>query len=154
MFALSYTSPINPPGADIELTRDQVWAGLMMKCRDAKPFVKDMSRCDVLEETENTILREITFAGDPFKEFLTLYPPVQVHFARVGDEDGGFILNTVSDSEQGLMLTFTFALNFPGVEPGSAEEKAKGEGMKGAYIGAVNATLKRVRELAASGELG
>ncbi|MFC3052871.1 SRPBCC family protein [Kordiimonas pumila] len=155
MFALSYTIPINPAGAQPVLTRDQVWRGLEMKATDAKPFVKGMTQCDVLERKDNTLLREITFAGDTFREFITFHAPVQVHFTRVDSKGAseGFIENTISESEAGLMLTFTFALTFPGTKPGSEEERAKGEGMRGAYVGAVAATLNRVRELVQDGTI-
>lgn len=151
MFALSYATPINPPGAEPVLTRKQVWRGLEMKVENALPFVKGMSRCDVIERTEATVLRDVTFAGDMHREKITLHKPVQVHFERVGE--GGFIENTISDSETGLWLTFTFGLSFPGIEPGSTEEHAKGEGMRGAYIGAVAATLDRVRQMTRDGEI-
>jgi hypothetical protein len=44
-------------------------------------------------------------------------------------------------------LTFTFAVNLPGAAPGMAEERQKGEAMRESYVGAVKATLARVRAL-------
>ena len=151
MFALSYAIPVNPDGASPALTREQVWRGLEMKCENALPFVKGMSRCDVIERGDGWLLREVTFAGDSHRERITLHAPVQVHFERVGE--GGFIENTISDSANGLMLTFTFGLAFPGTAPGSEAERAKGESMRGAYIGAVDATLARVRQMVTDHEL-
>ena len=105
----------------------------------------------MVERKDNTILREVTFAGDDFKEFITLHAPVQVQFERLGT--GGFIQNTISESKKGLLLTFTFSLPYPGTEPGSAEERAKGDSMREAYIGAIDATLKKVREMVTAGKL-
>ena len=122
-----------------------------MKAENALPFVPGMSRCEVVERKDNTILREVTFAGDDFKEFITLHAPVQVQFERLGT--GGFIQNTISESKKGLLLTFTFSLPYPGTEPGSAEERAKGDSMREAYIGAIDATLKKVREMVTAGKL-
>ena len=51
------------------------------------------------------------------------------------------------------MLSFTFALDFPGTDSGSAEETAKGDGMRGAYIAAVGATITRVRQMVADKEI-
>ena len=82
---------------------------------------------------------------------ILLHKPVQVQFERVGEN--GFIQNTISDSDTGLWLAFTFGLNFPGTEPGSAAEQAKGDEMKHAYIGAVGATLDRVRQLVRDGAI-
>ena len=151
MYTLSHSVEVNPAGASPVLTRDQVWRGLEMKAENALPFVKGMTKCDVLERTGNQILRDVIFAGTAHRERITLHAPVQVHFERVGE--AGFIDNTISESERGLLLTFTFALTMPGTAPNSAEEKAKGDGMKHAYVGAVQATLDRVRQLVRDGAL-
>lgn len=151
MYALSYTVEVNPAGAEPVLTAEQIWKGLEMKAVDALPFVPAMTRCDVVERGENMLRREITVGGGDFEERITFYPPVQVHFERVGS--GGFIENTISDSASGLLLTFTFALPFPGTAPGSAEEREKGESMRESYVAAVASTLSKVRELVTSGEL-
>lgn len=151
MYTLSYAIPINPDGAEPSLSREQVWKGLEMKAENAIPFVNGMTQCDVIERDENTILREITFNGAQSREAITLYEPVKVQFERT---DGtGWIDNTISDSETGLILSFTFGINFPGIEAGSAEEKSKGDSMRGAYVSAVSATLSRVRQMVAAGEL-
>ncbi|MGV3768904.1 MAG: SRPBCC family protein [Sphingobium phenoxybenzoativorans] len=151
MYTLSYTIPVNPEGIEPKVTQAQVWRGLEMKCENAVPFVNGMTQCDVLERKDNTILREITFMGGQSKEFLTLFEPVKVQFERL---DGtGWIDNTLSESEQGLLLTFTFGIKFPGIEENSAAEKEKGDSMRGAYVGAVDATLKRVRQMVQDGEL-
>lgn len=151
MYTLSYATPVNPAGADPVLTRDQVWRGLEMKAENALPFVPGMSKCEVVEREGNMILRDVTFKGSSHQERILLHKPVQVQFERVGEN--GFIQNTLSDSEAGLQLAFTFGLTFPGTEPGSPEEQAKGDEMKGAYIGAVAATLERVRQMVRGGEL-
>jgi len=151
MYALSYTVEVNPAGAAPVLTAEQVWKGLEMKAANALPFVPGMTRCDVVERGENMLRREISVPGGDFEERITFFPPVQVHFERVGS--GGFIENTISDSDAGLLLTFTFALPFEGTAAGSAEERAKGEGMRASYVAAVSATLAKVRELVASGKL-
>jgi hypothetical protein len=151
MYTLSYAIPVNPPGAEPVLTREQVWRGLEMKAENALPFVPGMSKCEVVERQGNMILRDVTFAGSSHRERILLHRPVQVQFERVGEN--GFIQNTVSDSEAGLQLAFTFGLNFPGTDPDSDAERAKGDEMKGAYIGAVAATLDRVRQMVRDGEI-
>ncbi|WP_428331841.1 SRPBCC family protein [Novosphingobium sp.] len=151
MYALSYAIPVNPEGVTPKLTQAQVWAGLVMKVDDAKPFVNGMSQCDVLERTDDTVTRVVTFRGSQHKEHITLFAPIKVHFHR--PDGSGWIDNTISESDAGLLLTFTFGINFPGIAAGSPEETAQGEAMRGAYIGAVAATLAYTRELAAAGEL-
>jgi hypothetical protein len=151
MYTLSYTIPVNPEGVEPRITKEQVWRGLEMKAENAIPFVNGMTQCDMLERTDNTITRIVTFRGGQHKEFLTLFPPVKVQFARM---DGtGWIDNTISESDDGLLLTFTFAITFPGIEENTDAEKEHGDSMRGAYLGAVGATLDRVRQMVADGEL-
>lgn len=151
MYTLSYTVPVNPAGTELVLDRDQVWRGLEMKAENALPFVPGMTKCEVVERDGNMILRDVEFAGTSHREKILLHKPVQVQFERVGEN--GFIQNTISDSENGLLLAFTFGLNFPGIAAGSGAERAKGDEMKRAYIGAVAATLERVRQMVRNGEL-
>jgi len=151
MYALSYAIPVNPEGAEPTLTREQVWRGLELKAENAMPFVVGMSQCDVLERTATTLTREVTFRGSQHKERIAFQPPMQVKFVRL---DGtGWIDNTISDSAGGLLLTFTFGITFPGVPENTPEEQAHGDTVRGAYIGAVEATLARVRQMARDGEL-
>lgn len=151
MYMLSHAIPVNPDGVEPKLTREQVWRGLEMKAENAIPFVNGMTQCDLIERKGNTILREITFANMQSRELITLFAPVKVQFER---QDGtGWIDNVISDSDGGLLLSFTFGIRFPGIADDSPEEKAKGDGMRGAYVGAVAATLSRVRQMVADGEL-
>ena len=145
MYALSHSIEVNPENSKPVLTREDVWRGLVMKAENALPFVPGMTKCDVVERGNDWLLRDVEFKGQAFQEKITFRAPVQVHFERVGGE--GFIENTISSSDRGLLLTFTFGLVFPDTEAGSAAEQEKGESMKDYYIAAVAATLAKVREM-------
>ncbi len=154
MYALSSSMEINPQGATPVLNQGQVWRGLVMKAENAVPFVPGMQACKVIERYPDGLLREIALGGARFKEKITFTPPVQVLFERIDTaEHAGWITNIISESERGLILTFTFSVNFPGVSPGSEAEKQRGAEMKSSYVKAVAATLKEVRRLAAAGQL-
>ena len=154
MYTLSVAVDVNPPGDMPRLTQDQVWRGLMMKAENAVLFVPRMQSCIVLERWSDGLLREVVNDGHRFREKITLTPPVEVLFERVDtDDNAGWITNVISESEHGLLLTFTFAVNLPGAAPGSPAERTKGEAMKQSYVGAVRATLARVRELVSEGKL-
>jgi hypothetical protein len=153
MHTLSVAIDVNPPGA-ARLTQEQVWRGLVMKAENAVPFVPRMEACDVLERWEGGLLREVVNAGSRFREKITFTPRVEVLFERIGtDDNAGWITNVISESEHGLLLTFTFAVKLPGAAPGTAEERARGEALRDSYVGAVKATLARVRALVRVGEL-
>jgi hypothetical protein len=116
--------------------------------------VPSMKSCEVLERYEGGLLREVVNGPHRFREKITFTPQVEVLFERVGTvENAGWITNVTSESEHGLLLTFTFSVTLPGVAPGSPDERQRGEEMRDSYVGAVKATLARVRQLVTEGTL-
>ena len=88
------------------------------------------------------------------RERITFTAPVEVLFERTeGSRFPGWITNVLSDSEQGLVLTFTFGILFPGTPEGSAEETRQGDAVRASYVSAVRSTIDRTRQLAADGKL-
>ncbi|MBV9077639.1 MAG: DUF1857 family protein [Methylobacteriaceae bacterium] len=156
MHAVSLSIPVNPPGAEPRLTRDEVWRGLVMKAENAVPFVPGMTRCEVVERlSPEAFWREAEYRGETLREKITLTAPVQVLFEREPDSpNAGWITNVLSDLGDDLVLTFTFAVRFPGTAEGSAAEREAAEGMRATYGAAVAATLATVRGLAARGAIG
>jgi Domain of unknown function (DUF1857) len=131
------------------LTRDDVWDGLVMKAENALPFVPKMDKCDVVEQRENFILRDIRFAGDDLREAVTLTPKTSVEFRRVQGRVLGVITNEIlENSDRELELKFSFALEIEGAVPGSREERDYEASMRDAYRGAVVATLGAIRRIA------
>lgn len=154
MFTLSVSVDVNPGGATPKLDAHQVWRGLMMKAENGALFVPNIRSCEVLSRDANGLLREIVIGEERFQEKITFTPEVQVLFERVGTQsNAGWITNLVSESAHGLLLTFTFAVNLPDVAPGSAEERTRGLALRDSYVGAVEATLRRVRELVREGKI-
>jgi len=151
MYTYSACLEINPPSAGLELTHAQVWRGLTMKAENAVPFVPGMESCVVLERYADGFLREIVLRGERMRERITFTEPIQVRFERV--EDPGWITNLVSESDFGLLLSFTFAVTFRGIAPGSEDERRRGQSMQASYLLAMQTTLDTVRRLAAEGKL-
>lgn len=124
---IAFTAPINPPGAT-PLTRDQVWAGLLLKIRSAETFVSAaIQSTDVLSEythpsTGNAVtVREILFreTQKKVKETVTAFESCRVEFEQ---PDGSRVSNVISDGAGGeLFLTYIFEWRHPGV---SKEELA------------------------------
>ena len=155
MIHVTNAVPVNTPG-EPELTRSDVWAGLVMKADNALPFVPAMTYCEVLERRgENEFDREIEFRGQRFTERITLEPESRVTFTRIAGEVLGTIANEIEEDSAGeLSLRFTFALVLKGVAPGSKEEAEYAEGMKGDYLKAVEATLGAIRRVARGETVG
>jgi len=145
VYQLSRTIPVNEPGK-VLLSRHEVWSGLMMKAQNALPYVPQMQKCDVVEQGDGWLLRDILFNNTPSRERVTFEPQRRVIFDRVGGSDLGRIENVIGEDAQGnLTLTFSFGLTRAGVPEGSEAERAHFAPMEGAYLGAVAATLAAVR---------
>ena len=154
MIYVTNAIPVNVEG-EPELTRSDVWAGLVMKADNALPFVPAMTHCEVLERRgEHEFDREIEFRVQRFTERITLEPESRVTFTRIAGEVLGTIANEIEDHDGELFLRFSFALVLKGVEPGSAQEAEYAEGMKGDYLKAVEATLGAIRRVARGETVG
>lgn len=132
---IAYTAPVNPSGAEPQLTQAQVWAGLERKVRRAQDFVPIIVSCEVLSEEQTakgfSVTREVRFKGaaSSVKEVCNHYAPSRVDFEQ---DNGSFISNIVSKGPDGeLLMTYAFEWRHPNVAEGSDEaEKLEAEHWK------------------------
>jgi hypothetical protein len=145
VYQLSRTVPVNEP-RKVFLSRQDVWAGLLMKARNALPYVPQMQKCDVVEQGDGWLLRDILLNNVPLREKVTFEPERRVTFERVAGSELGRIENVIGEDEQGnLTLTFSFGLKKDGITEGTDAERQHFAPMEGAYMGAVASTLGAVR---------
>lgn len=147
MIFVSHQLPVNAVG-EPRLTKDDVWAGLVMKANNALPFVPSMTSCEVTARYGDNIFdRDIDFRGQRMTERITLEEPHRVVFTRIAGPVLGTIANEVETEDGELFLRFSFALVVTGVEGGSAPEQEYADGMTGDYLKAVAATLTAMRRI-------
>ncbi|QQA41279.1 AtaL-like protein [Pelagovum pacificum] len=151
------TVPVNPAG-ETRLTRDQVWAGLELKARDAREFLPPglCTRCDVTEETPTHFVRDATIGGKDLREIITLESGHKVTFFQAtGPREGAIINEIVEDEDGALQLRFYCYLGLRDAQPGGAEEQAEQAQFDSetGYKAALLSTLKRTRALVAEGRL-
>jgi hypothetical protein len=84
---IAYTSRINPAGATPVLNEAQIWAGLQRKIRFAQEFVPVIESCEVLEEKDGVVTRDVKFKKgtgpkDQAKEVVRSYWPSWVSGTR------------------------------------------------------------------------
>lgn len=149
--------PVNPEG-QAPLTRLQVWAGLVLKARDARLFLPPnlCTRCDVVEESATHIVREATIAGTDLREIITFEPERKVTFFQAtGPREGAIINELFEDANGALQLRFYCFLGLRDKQPGGPEEQAEQTlfDSDNGYKAALMSTLKRTRELLAEGKL-
>ena len=149
--------PVNPPGSDVTLTRDDVWRGLMWKAEVPMPFVEPILACTVLERFDDGFLREImhqTPSGvpEPIQERIILDPQRTVTFLRLSGSTVGRIINAIVEDPGGeLFLQFHFVLGLVGVEHRSPAENEHRDGFARGYLSAVQTTLEALREMVRTG---
>lgn len=156
MYAIA-TVAVNPPGAPA-LTRAQVWAGLVLKARDARQFLPPglCSRCEVLEDSATHLLRSATIGGQDIVEIVHFEPGHKVTFFQAAGPREGAIVNRLHEDAHGaLQLSFYCYLGLRDKAPGGPEEQAEQAWLEGAngYRSALLSTLQRTRELVAAGAL-
>ena len=151
------TVPVNPEGT-VPLTRAQVWAGLVLKARDARLFLPPglCTRCDVVEESATHIVREATIAGADLREIISFEQGSKVAFFQATGPREGVIVNELFEDDHGaLQLKFYCYTGLRGKAPDGPEEQAEQAWMdsdKG-YKTALLTTLQRTRALVAEGKL-
>src|ERR1700743_1216606 len=95
----------------------------MMKAQNALPYVPQMQKCDVLEQGDGWLVRDILLNNVPLRERVTFEPERRVIFDRIGGSELGRIENIIGEDEQGnLSLTFSFGLTKDGIPSGSDAE--------------------------------
>ena len=151
------TVPVNPEN-ELPLTRAQAWAGLVLKARDARLFLPPglCTRCEVVEEGKDHIVREATIGGKDLREIIAFEDKAKVSFFQASGPREGVIVNELFDDADGaLQLRFYCYLGLRGKTPGGPEEQAEQAFMDGeqGYRSALESTLKRTRALLAAGRL-
>ncbi|WP_321967809.1 SRPBCC family protein [Burkholderia cepacia] len=148
MISVSRTLEVNPSdgAAQVQLSREQVWQGLVSKAENAVPYVKAITQCEIIEQQPERLIREIVLHGETLRELILFYQGDRVEFVRLSGRAKGLIKNVIEEGASGnLFLRFTFDLVIEGVEAGSAEESEFSDGMEAAYLDAVRTTLQRMR---------
>lgn len=156
MFTVDKTIAVNAALATGEpsLDRGALWAGLVMKGEDARPFVPVMEKCEVEARGDGWLTRAIQIRGQVMREKVTFAPKHTVTFERLDGIEKGTILNEILEADDGaLLLRFTFTLTREDMEHGSAEEAAYAAGMEDTYLKAVQSTVDTIRRLIKEGAL-
>lgn len=136
------------------LTRAQVWAGLLHRVEDARPFLPGLERCTVIERHADYLLRELDFGAATIRDRVTLAHEHWVRFEiEPGAEHAGGSLHiTIEEPEAGvLFLRFAYSTSFAN-HPHS-EDRAYIDYIKSAYQQSDLDCVRLIRDLASNGSL-
>ncbi|MFK0218159.1 SRPBCC family protein [Streptomyces vinaceus] len=110
---IEYTLPVNDPVAEdqVQLSRDDLWTGLVAKAADPRPYVPAITECTVVSEGPQGLVREIARAGDRFREVVVFDIGHRVSFRRADEREVWTIDNVIDEDPTGA-LTLTFSGEF------------------------------------------
>ncbi|MCJ1396875.1 hypothetical protein MMC11_000065 [Xylographa trunciseda] len=152
------TLPINPPSSSPFLTVPQIWAGLIIKCKEPQRFVAAMSDCRVTSESDTQIVRVITVGkdgmmgnppGTELRERIDLVKPMKADFYM---DNGTHISNIVSVGPKGsedLYMTFTFDI----VGPEGTDVEGEQANIEKTGLATVEHTIESIRGMVKEGTL-
>jgi hypothetical protein len=152
------TVPVNPQG-ELALTREQLWQGLVLKARDARPFLPPgaCTKCEVVVDAKDYIIREATIMGDDLSEIITFEPQTKVSFfQRTGPREGVIVNQILEDEKGALLLKFYCLIGLRNHESGSREEQEEQAQMDSddrGYKAALRSTLARTRQWVQEGKI-
>ena len=152
--------PFNPLVTD--LTREQLWRGLVLRAEDPVSFVYGLRGAEVLlreEEAELTVLtRTLDFGRVTVVDRVRLYPMerTEIHAAPSPDwPPGRLVIRIEEPAPEQLFLRFIYELQVDEDDDGErALDVATGQLRRKAYERADIDTVGRIRQLAEAGELG
>lgn len=135
------------------LSREQLWFGLLCRVENPAPFLPGLESCQVLERWPDGMLRELDFGALRIRDRVTLDPMISVSFEaeKCAQHAGGNLTICIEEpaSDQ-LVLRFVYRTTQPDTEDGST---MYADLVKSAYEQSDIDTVRVIREIVASGSM-
>ncbi|CAE6526711.1 unnamed protein product [Rhizoctonia solani] len=149
IFSYAYTIPFPK---DSKITLSQAFEALRHKCRAPMAFVPAITSSEVLEDSPTFIKRKVGMrSGVEMTDEIDLYAPTLAVFRG---STGQVVTNLISENAQNeRLLTFTFYIPFPEIEPGSEAEAANERDMKEAVKLTMAQSMKTILQMFEEGKL-
>lgn len=141
--------PADPsPG---ELSREELWFGLLCRAEDPRPFLPGLETCSILERSGNELVRELKFGSAVIRDRVTLEPMRSVSFeTEATDAHAGGVL-TIRIEEPAprqMVLRFHYRTTFCDEE--GSPDRAYAAYVKSAYHQSDLDTVRVIRMIAQS----
>lgn len=145
--------PLNPL-AD-SLSREQVWRGLVLRAEQPNLFMPHLDRCDLLERTDNSVVRELHYGAVKIRDLVVYHPLDKVEYQVPQQPDIPASSLTMSIVEpQADYLHVRFDYDDGTTEGPGSMDAFYNEFRHSAYKEADLDTISLIRELAEAGKLG
>ena len=136
----------------MQLTREELWFGLLCRAEDACIFLPGLEACHIIERSEDRLVRDLHFGSAIIRDCVTFDPLHWMRFESEANEEhpGGSLVITIEEPEPAaLFLRFSYTTSFAS-NPNS-EERAYIDYIKSAYHQSDVDCVQIIRTLAAGG---
>ena len=148
---------INDPGSPAlePLTADQLWQGLVLRAESPELFVLGLDRAEIVERGDGWIGRVLHFGKASVRDRVVYEPRSAVRYetAATAEHAGGTLTMIIeTPTPSALLVRFIYETTLPNVDESGDDRYA--EIVKSAYHEADLDTVRKIREIAATGQLG
>lgn len=136
------------------LTREELWFGLLCRAEDPRPFLPGLESCTIVERSDACLVRELRFGSALIRDRVTLTPMESVCFEteRTESHAGGRLTIGIEEpAENELVLRFHYVTTLP--EGGGDPDANFAEYVKSAYHQSDLDTVRVIRMIAESGRI-
>lgn len=137
----------------VDLTRDQLWFGLLYRVEDPRPFIPGLDACTILERSEGSLARALHFGQVVIHDRVVLEPFEAVTFESraTPQHAGGRLRISIEEPAKGeLILRFVYHTTLPDSE--NDPEGVYAGFVKAAYHSSDLDTVRVIREIAQSAQ--
>ncbi|WP_420997124.1 SRPBCC family protein [Cupriavidus sp. 30B13] len=137
------------------LTPEQLWQGLVLRTAEPELFVMGLDRAEIVERGGDYVVRLLHFGKAIIRDRVVFVPRRQVRYetAATAEHAGGTLTMAIETPGPGaLLLRFVYETTMPAIDESGDDRYA--EIVKSAYHEADIDTVRKIRELAATGRLG
>lgn len=134
-----------------ELTREELWFGLLCRAEDPRPFLPGLETCTILERTDTELVRELKFGSAVIRDHVTLEPMQSVRFETEATEShaGGTLTIRIEEPvPRQMVLRFHYRTTFR--DDAGSPDQAYAEYVKSAYHQSDLDTVRVIRMIAES----
>lgn len=137
------------------LTPDQLWQGLVLRAESPEMFMLGLDRAEITGRGDGYIERVLHFGQANVRDRVVFEPRRQVRYesAATAEHAGGTLTMAIETPGAGaLLVRFVYETTMPAVDASGDDRYA--EIVKSAYHEADLDTVRKIREIAATGRLG
>jgi hypothetical protein len=145
--------PLNP--LIDALTPNQIWQGLVLRVQEPTEFVLGLDEAVITAQGDGWVERELRFGEARIHDRVTLEPHTRVTYttpAADGHAGGSLTMTIETNETTAAFIRFVYDTTLPNADETGDTRYA--EIVKSAYREADIDTVRRIREIAATGRLG